>query len=95
MSPVDVGHILGSRSTENLRLCDNVDLESNFGTPLRRKISNRSLRRKSPQPSEHRLSISQNQDMEEFEQINSPDLLNRCVGLVNTFFFFFLPLKIV
>lgn len=77
MSPVGVGHLLGSRSTENLRLCDNPDLESNFGTPLRRKISSRSLRRKSPQPSEHRLSISQNQDMEEFEKLNHPSLLNR------------------
>ncbi|XP_025198345.1 uncharacterized protein LOC112596777 isoform X1 [Melanaphis sacchari] len=78
MSPVDVRHILGSRSTENLRLCDNYALESNFGTPLRRKSSNRSLRRKSPQPGEHKLSISQsNQDMEEFEKINQPSLLNR------------------
>jgi len=78
MSPVDIGHMLGSRSTENLRSYDNPDLESNFGTPLRRKISHRSLRRKSPQP-EQRLSISQNQDMEEFEKINQPALLNRCV----------------
>ncbi|XP_022181390.1 uncharacterized protein LOC111041429 isoform X4 [Myzus persicae] len=78
MSPVDARHILGSRSTENLRLCDNYALESNFGTPLRRKSSSRSLRRKSPQPGEHRLSVSQsNQDMEEFEKINQPSLLNR------------------
>ncbi|VVC29536.1 Hypothetical protein CINCED_3A005441 [Cinara cedri] len=79
MSPVDVGHILGSRSTENLRLqSDNYTLESNFGTPLRRKSSNRSLRRKSPQPSENKLSISpSDQDMEQFEKINNPSLLNR------------------
>jgi len=77
MSPVGVGHLLGSRSTENLRLCDSPDLESNFGTSLRRRISNRSLRRKSPQPSERKLSINQNQDMEEFEKLNHPSLLNR------------------
>lgn len=78
MSPVDARHILGSRSTENLRLFDNYALESNFGTPLRRKSSSRSLRKKSPQPGEHRLSVSQsNQDMEEFEKINHPSLLNR------------------
>lgn len=78
MSPVDVGHILGSRSTENLRICDNYALESRFGTPLRRKSSNRSLRRKSPQPNEHKVSASQsNQDMEEFDKINQPSLLNR------------------
>jgi len=79
MSPVDARHILGSRSTENLRLYDNnYALDSNFGTPLRRKSSNRSLRRKSPQPNEHRLSVSQsNQEIEEFEKINQPSLLNR------------------
>lgn len=82
MSPVDARHILGSRSTENLRLCDNYALESNFGTPLRRKSSNRSLRRKSPQPGEHRLSVSQsNQDMEEFDKINQPSLLNRYTNI--------------
>lgn len=78
MSPVDAHHILGSRSTENLRLCDNSTLDSYLGTPVRKKNSNRSLRRKSPQPGEHRLSLSQpNQDMEEFEKINQPSLLNR------------------
>lgn len=78
MSPVDARHILGSRSTENLRLCDDYPIESNFGTPIRRKSSNRSLRRKSPQPNEHKLSGSQsNQDIEEFEKINQPFLLNR------------------
>lgn len=78
MSPVDARHILGSHSTENLRLCDNYALESNFGTPLRRKSSNRSLRKKSPQPSEHKLSVTHsNQDMEEFDRINQPSLLNR------------------
>ncbi|XP_050527455.1 uncharacterized protein LOC126897702 isoform X2 [Daktulosphaira vitifoliae] len=78
MSPVDAHHILGSRSTENLRLCDNSTLDSYLGTPVRKKNSSRSLRRKSPQPSEHRLSLSQpNQDMEDFEKINQPSLLNR------------------
>lgn len=78
MSPVDASHILGSRSTENLRLYDNYGTESNFGTPLRRKSSNRSLRTKSPQPCESRLSIHHsNKDMEEFEKINQSSLLNR------------------
>lgn len=78
MSPVDTSHLLGSCSTDNFRLYDNFAIESNFGTPLRRKGSNVPLKTKSAQPSEYKLSTNHsNKNMEELEKINQSSSLNR------------------
>lgn len=75
MSPVDASHLLGSCSTENFRIYDNFSIETNFGTPLRRKGSNNPLKLKSAQSSEQKLSLNySNENMEEFKKINESSL---------------------
>lgn len=53
LSPVDVQHIINSRSSENLHMLE-AEVDFHTSSPMRRRWARRSFRKKSPSPGKSR-----------------------------------------
>lgn len=53
LSPVDVQHIINSRSSENLHMLE-AEVDFHASSPVRRRWTRRSFRKKSPSPGKSR-----------------------------------------
>ncbi len=64
LSPVDVQHIINSRSSENLHILE-AEIDFHASSPVRRRWARRSFRKKSPSPGKSRNHSIENSSKHE------------------------------